>query len=356
MEIGDVGKSFVWKATATGTNRYEMPYSPVLGQTLAVFVDGEDVSDAVEVEEHSGVLTFDTVPAAGDVISAQGTFYRFFTEHELSQIVDASVRQHLYNRTDSYGRALTVDNLPVVEEHPASLLGSINALYTLATDASFDINIQTPDGVSIPRADRYRQLMDSIRARREQYDMLCEALNIGLTRVDVFTLRRISRTTNRYVPVYRPMEVDDRSQPIRIYLPIPTYGGTVFPTASAIYDLVFTQGDTFSAVLDFPFSLANKTAKAQIRSFTGADQILAEIDIDVANAEEGKLQISLTKEQTAKLPRRSVWDLQLSDDNDASITKTYITGDVFVNRQVTKDQPPMSSVNWSPTGWENPYG
>lgn len=361
MELGDQGRSFVWTATGSGTNRYEMPYSPVLGSTLAIFVDGTDVSDYVTVEEHSGVITFDTAPtdytpAVDASITVQGTYFRFFTDYELESITDAAVKEHLYNRTDSFGRALTVHNLPVVEEYPAALLATHHALYTLATDAAFDIDIQTPDGVSIPRSERYRQLMEMIRGRKEQYDTLCQALNIGLTRIETFTFRRISKTTNRYVPVYRPMEVDDLGQPERIYLPIPTYGGTVLPTASAVYDLVFTQGDNFTASLDFPFSLTNKTPKAQIRAFSGAGRVLAEVAVEITQVEEGKLEISLTKEQTEKLPTQAVWDLQLSDENDASITKTYITGDVYVKRQVTKDQPPESSVNWSPTGWENTYG
>lgn len=351
MEIGDTGKSFVWKTTATGTNRYEMPYSPVHGETLTVFVDGADVSNFVEVEEHSGVLTFDAAPTAGDVISVQGTFYRFFTEAELTSIVDQSVRQHLYNRNDPFGRAMTVENLPVVEEHPASLLGSINALYTLATDASFDINIQTPDGVSIPRADRYRQLMDSIRARREQYDMLCQALNIGLTRVETFTFRRISRTTNKYVPVYMPQEVDDRSQPLRVYLPIPTYGGSPIPSKAGQYDLVFTQGDSFSVIFDFPFAVGDFVPKAQIRLYPESAIKIAEFAIEVINEADGKLQLSLTPDQTLKVPLKGYWDLQLTS-SDGEHVETYMRGSVFCQRQVTKDVNVESNPNWSPTGWE----
>ena len=80
MEIGDSGKSFVWQVSATGTDRYEVPYSPVDAVTLAVFVDGVDVSNSVDAEEHTGVITFDTAPAIGDSISVQGTYSRFFTK------------------------------------------------------------------------------------------------------------------------------------------------------------------------------------------------------------------------------------------------------------------------------------
>lgn len=349
MELGDPGKSFVWTANATGTNRYEMPYSPVLGTALTVFVDGEDVTDAVTVEEHTGVLTFDAAPDADATITAQGTYYRFFTDDELGQIVDSAVQEHLYNRTDAYGRALTVANLPVVEEHPASLLATHNALYTLATDASFDIDIQTPDGVSIPRSERYRQLMDMIRARKEQYDMLCQALNIGLTRIETFTLRRISKATNRYIPIYMPQEVDDRSRPQRIYLPIPTYGGSPIPTKAAQYDLVFTQGDSFSVILDFPFDVTAFTPRAQIRLYPESAARVAEIICTIEDGPLGKIKLSLTTEQTLRVPLRSYWDLQLTKD---SLTETYLQGSVFCKRQITKDVNNESNPNWSPTGWE----
>lgn len=332
MEIGDTSKSFVWTATGTGTNRFELPYSPVEGETLLVKVGAVDVSNSVTVEEHTGVLTFDTAPAVGAAITAQGHYFRYFTQSELGSIVDSAVKEHLYNRTDAFGRPLTVANLPVVEEFPAALLGSIQALYTLATDAAFDINIQTPDGVAIPRSERYRQLMDIIRARREQYDDLCKALNIGLTRIETFTLRRTSKATNRYVPVYMPQEIDDRTPPQRIYLPIPTYGGSPVPSKAAPYDLVFTQGDSFEVILDFPFNLTQFTPKAQVRLYPESAAVVAEIACSKVDALQGKLSLSLTTEQTKKIPLRAYWDIQLTSGD---FTETYLQGQVFCKRQVT---------------------
>lgn len=335
MEIGDSGKSFVWQVSATGTDRYEVPYSPVDAVTLAVFVDGVDVSNSVDAEEHTGVITFDTAPAIGDSISVQGTYYRFFTNAELTLIVDGAVKEHLYNRTDSFGRALTVANMPVVEEFPTALLGAIQALYTLATDAAFDISISTPDGVSIPRSERFRQLMDIVNERKVQYDDLCKALNIGLTRIEVFTLRRISKSTNRYIPIYMPQEVDDHTPPQRVYLPRPTYGGVPLPNKAATYDLVFTQGDSFSAILDFPFDITLYTPKAQVRLFPESLVKIAEVTCTIVDAGLGKIRVSLTPAQTKIMPLRSYWDLQLTSTTDPDIVETYLRGQVFVARQST---------------------
>jgi hypothetical protein len=333
LELGDTGRSFVWTATATGTNRYEMPYSPVLGSTLAVFNAGVNVSLAVVVEEHTGVLTFDTAPTLGNALSAQGTHYRFFTTVELTAIVEAAVNEHLHNRTDAFGRAMNVTNLPVVEEYPVALLGTVQALYTLATDASFDIDISTPDGISIPRAERFRQLMEMINARKVQYDDLCKALNIGLTRIETFTFRRISKTTNRYVPVYMPQEVDDRSAPQRIFLPIPTYGGSPVPSDAAPFDLVFTQGDDYSFDIDFPFDITGHTMLAQVRLYPESAAVVAEIAVQVTNVALGKATLSLTSAQTTKFPLRTFWDLQVTDPN--GLQYTYVNGAVFAKRQIS---------------------
>ena len=62
-------------------------------------------------------------------------------------------------------------------------------------------------------------------------------LNIGLHRIETFTLRRISRLTNRYVPIYRPQEVDDGSIPQRVLLSMPTYGDVTPATTAQVKDL-----------------------------------------------------------------------------------------------------------------------
>jgi hypothetical protein len=350
MELNDSPRSFVWGAEATGTHRYEMPYSPVDGASLAVFVNGTDVSNSVEVEEHTGVLTFDDAPDAGDEISVSGTYFRYFSDTELDTFVHDAVAQHSHNRTDEFGRAINIGNLPVIEDYPVSILGTIQALYALVTDASFDIDISTPDGVGIPRSERYRQLMEMIQARRDQYNQLCQALNIGINRIEVFTFRRISKRTNRYVPVYLPQELDDRSKPVRAYLPLPTYGTAPGPDPSGRYDIVLTQGDSFSVVLDFPFDITGYTALAQIRLYPESAAYAAQFEVTEEDYSQGKLRISLSPEQTKRLTLRSYWDIQLTANNDPEDVKTYISGTVFCKRQISKDQP--MTGNFSPTGWE----
>ena len=59
--------------------------------------------------------------------------------------------------------------------------------------------------------------------------------------------------------------------------------------------------------------------------------------VAVNNALLKKLTISLTKEQTDVLPVRCAWDIQATSLSNPAFERTYLRGQVFVNRQVTLD-------------------
>jgi hypothetical protein len=334
LEIGDTGKSFVYQTVADGiTNRYLLPYSPINGTTITVLKNGIDVSTLLEVEELTGYVTFDTVPAANATLVFSGTYYRYFVDSEICQFVDTAFGQHIANHADAYGRGYTYASLPGIEEYPVVIYASTLALYTLATDASFDINIQAPDGVNIPRSERYRQLMEMVQSRKEQYKELCSMLGVGLYKIDVFTLRRTSKTTNRYVPIYLPLEADDRAMPRRALLSIPSYGSAVSPSDVPSYDLTMYQGDSFEVTLDFPFTVADYNWKSEITMVFGSAVSIASFTITETATD--KLTLSLSSTETNGLPERCYWDIQATADGDPSYQKTYMRGAIFVTRQAT---------------------
>lgn len=252
LELGDLGKSFVTQFVADGTtNRFQLHYSPLDASSVYVFADGTDITSQSSVEESTGILVTDTVLDDGVEVTVSGNYYRYFTAAELSSLVTDAVLQHTANHVDSLGRKVTVATLPPIEEYPVAIYATTLALYTLATDAAFDIDIAAPDGVSIPRSERYRQLNQQIAERQAQYKELCVQLGLGMYKIDVFTLRRVSKATNRYVPVYKPQEVDDRSYPQRVRDELPTYGDkpAVWPTDAG--ELTAYQGRAFSTTLTF---------------------------------------------------------------------------------------------------------
>jgi hypothetical protein len=340
LELGDTAKTFAWTTTGISTvTRYQIPYSPVLASSVVVYVNGVAADgDDYEVEETTGVLIFSAnAPDDADTILVTGSHFRFFTDAELTTIVEASLNEHLYLKIDAFGRQLNMSNLPTVEEYPVAIWATYKALMTLATDAAFDIDIHTPDGVSIPRSERYGQLYNMAMARKVQYDDLCKALNIGIAKIEVFTYRRISKATNRYVPIYIPQEVDDRSQPQRAYLPIPTYGAAPVPAESSIYDITFTQGDDWSVDIDFPFDITGYTLNAQARLYPESAAVVANFTVTVTSLVNGTCTLSLTSAQTTRFPLKCYWDLQVIDAGGESFT--YLAGTVFAKRQITRDVP-----------------
>lgn len=335
VELGDIAKSFVEQFMADGTtNRFELNYAPLDGEGVRVLKDGIDISDQCSVEESTGTLVIDEVPADGQTILVNGIYYRYFTAQEMYQIVNTAVLQHSASRTDSMGRKLTVDTLPAIEEHPVVIYATSLALYTLATDASFDINIFAPDGVTIPRSERYRQLMEMVEARKQQYKELCMLLGIGLYSIEVFTVRKISKRTNRYVPIYKPQEVDDRSYPQRVDIPLPSYGDKPTPWPTEGGDLLAYQGRSFSTTIDFAGDYSESEFVARLLRQRGSLQVAENFTLVVTDNEDGTYTatISLTKNQTLRLARRNYWSLAIVDEEAESGYYEIKGGNFFTDK------------------------
>ena len=335
LELGDLGKSFVEQIIADGTtNRFDLENAPVDGTSLVVTLNGTDVSEDASVEERTGVMVLDEVPEEGDIILASGTHYRYFTDSEMESLVQTALGQHSGRRTDVVGRDLLASTLPTIEEYPVAIYATTLALYTLATDAAFDINIFAPDGVTIPRSERYRQLMEMINERKEQYRELCTQLGIGMFQIEVASLRRISKTTNRYVPIYRPQEVDDRSWAQRAKIPLPTYSSAPLPWITEGPDLLAYQGVAFTGTVDFSGDFTGKSFIAFVTQQRGGIQTLQNFVLSVNQNEDETYTatLSLSKDQTLRLFRRMYWTIQQVDDETAEKDE-IIGGDFFTERR-----------------------
>lgn len=170
--------------------------------------------------------------AHGQTLIVRGTSEGMFTDADLTTYVGDAMNQHTYGRTlrtryrDDHGHIrykddpVTLENLPAVEEPLVAYLATINVLWTMATDASSDIDVSTAEGTHVPRSQRYRQLMEHISELQGRYNGLAQQLNVGLARIEMFQLRRIARTTNRLVPIFQSREYDDTSMPRRLLPPV----------------------------------------------------------------------------------------------------------------------------------------
>lgn len=229
--LGDQGESFREQIYGDGVETvFELPLFIDAGtfklfrlSPLTELVEGTDYT----LDARAGIVTFSAAPAEDEALLAEGKHYQEVTDEDLLIHLNAAVAKHLHGRdpmpyVDPGPGQLAI---PAVEEHLIAIRATIEALWALATDASMDINIQTPDGVSIPRAQRFQQIMQMIQYWEAEYQSVASMLNVGLNRIEMFDLRRVSRTTNRLVPLYRPREYDDRKPPQRKLVPIDTGGG-----------------------------------------------------------------------------------------------------------------------------------
>lgn len=350
VELGDLGKSFVTQFVADGsTNRFKLHYAPLDATTvqvqIKVLANGNtyDITSRSSIEESTGVLILfeednetPFVPADGDELTVSGNYYRYFTGAEITRLVNDAFKEHSNNALDSTGRRVTLDTLPANEEYPLTIYAVTLALYTLATDAAFDIDIAAPDGVTIPRSERYRQLMDMVQTRHQQYRELCSLMGIGLFRIEVFDLNRISKTTNRLVPKYLPQEVDDRSYPQRVQLPAPTLGNAPTPWPTDAGELTAYQGRSWSYSLDFEGDYTGFSFTAKLLNQRGSVLVVQNMSLDVADNEDGTYTaaMSLTKDQTLRLAERTYWSLSIVDDETEESTEIK-GGNFFTVRRST---------------------
>jgi len=338
LELGDQPKQFTKTFKGDGSvTDFNLAIKPLDVYTLAVYVNGSPVANpsGYTVEADLGVIHFVHTPANNAAILITGVVFRYFTDDDLCRFVNTAVTQHVYNRTNGMGSQMTIGLIPPVEEYPLAILATIEALWALATDASFDINIQAPDGVSIPRSQRYSQLTQTIQNRWEQYKQLCSALNIGLWRIEMGTLRRVSRLTNKLVPVYMAQEIDDSRKPERVYIQNDLNGRTPFPTYADLVDITLYQGDSWSAEFDFPFDITGIDFKAQIRSYPGSPSLYATFTVETVDAVAGKIRLSLTNDNTKYMPVRAFWDLQATTEDDPTYQQTFLRGQIFTTQEVT---------------------
>jgi hypothetical protein len=339
----------------------ELPFEPVRQWRASQmkrsdFDDGSNffqIALGVYIDVPAGQIVFDEPPAPGAMFRIEGRKFRYFTDVEYARFIETASAMIGHNRTNSTGGPWGLSDLTPVEEYPLAVLASIQALWALATDASFDIDILAPDGVNIPRSERFRQLMEMIGARQTQYDEMAAALNIGIGRLETYTVRRVAKLTNRLVPVYLSREFDDWSKPKRVLLPQNLLGTTPVTTIVGKLDIDMYSGYPWHTVVDLncdiskeiqvkyrrdisPFSdafdraflpvweeyfqteIASRwTPEAVVRKNRGAPHgpPLRTIKCEVLDPTKGLVLMSLTANDTRRLPYNAFWELQLRPDD-----------------------------------------
>lgn len=177
-----------------------------------------------QLDERNGLLRISSTITggfpAGTYVNVEGYYYTWVTDDDLVFFVENMVAEHQYHRPE-----FVLSAVSDVEADTIALGSAVEALWSQLIEFSRDIDISTPEAVSVPATQRYRQLEDLLFSPSglvNKYKTKAQMLNVGLERSEMFHLRRISRTTGRLVPVYKSREWDDAARPTRLFPPNPT--------------------------------------------------------------------------------------------------------------------------------------
>jgi hypothetical protein len=215
MILQDTGTPFAANVVIDGVSSvFDLPVESISSvRTPTVILDGTEVVNiptpqAILDYKHGVVSFFATPTPAGLTLGVQGFTYDYYDDDEVAQAVTDAFNLHVQDQ----------DPLPVIdpvlgqpsisstEEYLVAILAAVELLWFRATDSSQQIDVHTPEGVTIPRSERFRQIMAQINALQDEYKSMAGALGVGLWRIQVLWQRRVSYTTNRLVPLFREQE------------------------------------------------------------------------------------------------------------------------------------------------------
>lgn len=338
LEMGDLATPFTSQYQGDSVTKVvTVPRKPVASSGLsAVVVDNStgipttlNQGTDYTVDERSGTLTLATAILSGKTLQVTGTAYRYFTDADWTTFLSTAITDHLHNRQD----VQDITFLPVEEEYPVAILGVVMALYALLNDAAFDIDIATPEGVSIPRHQRYEQIQGMLAARLDQYNKWCSAFNVGPWSIEMFSLRRVSRTTGRLVPIYTPQELVDSRWPMEQFPRIDPNGPRLTPglTLQQVINLVAYSNQAFSHQVTALGDLTGLTVKASVRRYPQALTPLAYMKVVVNDYANGVVTVSLDGSMTYYIGVSKFWDLETVDAQGN--VKTLVGGTFDAIRQ-----------------------
>jgi hypothetical protein len=269
LEMGDVKEPFYEQFSMSGRGRrvdlkaehLSSFYLYPKGEPENVLTEGEDFV----FDPRRGIVTFTELPEEGARFVAEGESSRHFTDEEMTIFVGEAFEKHTRGRPTSLG------SLPRVEDHLVAILAAIEAIWVLKASAAYDVNIHAPEGMFVPRGQRFQQLNTFLMELEDRYKELSGALGVGLYAVEMFNLRRVSRLTGRYVPMYLDREIDDTRPPQRVFPRIGNMFGETAEETIPKETLHVVQGRAFERV----FEMVEDDAAASINPET--DEIQARL-------------------------------------------------------------------------------
>lgn len=160
-------------------------------------------SSYYSLDARNGILRFNQTPTSGASILVEGYYYEWVLPSDLEFYATHAIEQHVYNLD------LPLEKMSGIVIDTIGMSCVVEALWGLLTEYSRDIDITTSESVHIPASQRFRMVQSLLDYWSKAYEKQAKALNIGLERIEIMNLRRVSRSTNRYVPIYKSKELGE---------------------------------------------------------------------------------------------------------------------------------------------------
>jgi len=164
------------------------------------------------IDARNGIVRLATTPVANSKIIIEGYYYEWVLPADLEFYSKHSINYHK-----------PTINVPLEQANPAVLdvigIGALlEALQALMTEYARDIDVMTSESIHIPGSQRFRMLQSLCQQWELEYRKRANNLNIGPERIEQFSLRRVSRSTNRLVPLYKAKELGEYGPMERIFV------------------------------------------------------------------------------------------------------------------------------------------
>jgi len=195
------------------------------------------------LDARNGLLRLTTTPAANTTLMIEGYHYEWLVPADLEFYASMAINMHMHNMDTD------LENILPAVEDVIGMAALVEALWGLVTEFSRDIDVMTSESIHIPASQRFRMVESLLQYWTAEYEKRAKALNIGLNRIEVFNLRRVSRTTNRLVPVYKATEVGDFGPLKRLWIPIDDGEIKVEEGAEELRSDVFIDGEPPTTVV-----------------------------------------------------------------------------------------------------------
>jgi hypothetical protein len=231
------------------TRSFKLPHNNVSANGLVVWatngtatVDGvtgtgasaDDTHFVYVLDERNGLLRITAPPTgtgfpAGAGANVEGYYYEWLADSELRYFTTMTIAEHAFHRQDFDFEAISD-----VEREVITLGAAAEAMYSLLVEYSRDIDVNTPQAISIPASQRFRQVEQLLFGQHglmDRYKEKAHMLNVGLDKIEMIVQRRVSRMTNRLVPIYTHREYDDISVPRRVFPRIDIQAPTTPPAS-----------------------------------------------------------------------------------------------------------------------------